>query len=109
MRGRRRQTDHVQNRAAADRDDVGVAVDVIAVDVRMNFRDVKVGILRALAAFDDKRRTDQLQGFGEGGEVRFDVAAQLGLRPGQGFIENDERLVLRFLLAAGQRVAQHRI
>jgi hypothetical protein len=28
-------------------------VDVITVDVRMDFRDVKIGILGALAAFDD--------------------------------------------------------
>ena len=86
-----------------------MAVDVIAVDVRMNLRDVKVGILRALAPFDDKRRTDQLEGFGEGAEVGFDVAGQLGLCPAQRFIEHDKCLVLLFLLAVGQRIAQHRI
>src|SRR2546426_503433 len=83
--------------------------DLFSLEVRMDLRDVKVGILRALAPFDDKRRTDQLQGFGEGGEVGFAVAGQLGLRTGQRFIEHDERLVLLFLLSVGQCVAQHEI
>ena len=53
------QARHVEDRAAADGDDVGLAVDVIPVDVRVNLRDVKVGIFGALAALDYKGRTDQ--------------------------------------------------
>ena len=53
-----------QQRAAADRDQIGMAVDVKAVDMRMDFGDVEVGVLGALAALDDNGRADQPQARG---------------------------------------------
>ncbi len=75
----------------------------------MNLRDVEVGILGALSAFDDKRRADQFEGMGERGKVGLDVTGQFRSRPGQRFIEHNEH-VLRFpRLAVGQHVAKHAI
>ena len=53
------QSDHIEDGAAAHRDNVGMAIDMITIDVRMNLRNVEIGILGAFTSFDNKRRTDQ--------------------------------------------------
>jgi len=45
---------------------------MIPFDVRMNFRDVKVGRLGAFAALDDERGADQFQLIAQSGEVSLD-------------------------------------
>ena len=109
MRRCRGQPDHVEDRAAADGDDVRVAVNVITINVRMNFRDMEVRVLGALAALNDKGRTDQSQQARKSGEVAFDVPRQRRLRPGQRFIEHHKHLVLFLALAVGQHLFERQV
>lgn len=106
MGGGRSQADHVEKGAAADADDVGVAVDVVAIDLGMDFGDVKVGVLGALAALDDHGLGDEAELFGVGGEIDFDVACEVGLGVGEGFVEDDEDFVTAFLGAVDHHVAE---
>src|SRR5205085_2553532 len=61
MRRGRRETNHIEQRPAADGYDIRMPVDVMPVDVRLDFRDVKVGIFGALAAFDHQWPADEFQ------------------------------------------------
>jgi len=45
------EADHIQQGPAADADDVGMAVDVVAVDLGMDFGNVKIRVFCAFAAF----------------------------------------------------------
>src|SRR5262249_45085090 len=61
MRGGGGEAGHVEQRTATNGNDVAMAIKVIAINVRMNFRDVEVGIFRPFAAFDDERRANELE------------------------------------------------
>jgi hypothetical protein len=89
MGGSRGEADHVEQGAAPDRNDVGMPVDVEAVDLRMNFRNVKIGVFCALAPFDHDGRTDKVQ-FRISGEIGFDLAAQKGLGLSEAFVDDHE-------------------
>jgi hypothetical protein len=90
MRRGRGEADHVEQRSAADGNDIRMAVDVMPVDMRMNFGDEKIGILGALAAFNHKRLANEFECLGVGCEIRFNLArdVRLGLR--EGFIQNEK-------------------
>jgi hypothetical protein len=90
MSGSGGKADHVEQRAAADGDEIGVAVDVEAVDLRMDFGDVEIGIFGALAAFDNDWRTDQMQAGAPGGEIEFNVFCQFWLGDRERFVEHDQ-------------------
>ena len=53
MRRRRGETGHIQERAPAHRDQIGVAVNVVPVNLRMDFVDELRGIFGAFTALDD--------------------------------------------------------
>jgi hypothetical protein len=108
MRGGCGETDHVKKRAAADGDDVGMTIDMETIDLRMDFGDVKIRILRALASFDDDRRANEME-FGMGGEILFDVADEERLRMRKSFIDYDDGFVARARGAGAHDVMQQRI
>jgi hypothetical protein len=108
MRGGGGEADHIQKSATANSDHIGMTVDVVTVDVRMNFRDVKIGILGALTAFDHERAADQLQSIRVGGEVVFDLAGQSGLSLREGFVEDQEDF-FRLPRFTGQRLFENEI
>ncbi len=60
VHGRGGQPDDVQERAAANAQKVGVTVQVIARQMGLEFRDMKVGVFDALAALEDDGRTDEV-------------------------------------------------
>ena len=88
----RRQPDDIEQRAAADGDDVRVPINVMLLDLRLDFGNVEVGILGPLAAFEDERRADQFQVRRMKREIRLDVRQQAWLALGQGFIHHHQRL-----------------
>ena len=103
------QAHHVQQRAATHANEVGMAVDVVAVHLRLHFADVEVGILGAFAAFHHHWFTNQIQAV----RMRFEISVYLreqgGLRLGQRFVHHDQRLARLALLAVHQRIAQRGI
>ena len=105
MRGGRSEADHVEERAAADRDDVGMAIHVKAIDVRMNFGNVEIGILGAFAAFDNDGRADQVE-FGISGEVAFDATDKEWLRLRERFVDHHDDFMARALSAFRHDVAE---
>ena len=108
MRRGRGEADHVQQCAAADGDDVGLPIDVMAIDMRMDFGDMKIRILGAFTAFDDERAAHEFHRVRVSGEIFLDLAREhrLGLR--HGFIKDQQDL---FHLAGpiGQRLLEREI
>ncbi len=69
-----------------------MAVDVVALDLRMDFRDVKIGGLGPFAAFQDEGRANQIQLVAKPGEMVFDQLRQFGPRRGQRFVQHHQDL-----------------
>src|SRR6267142_1837049 len=88
MSCRRRQTHDIQQCAAADSDHIRMPINMVAVQPRMNFRNVEVGVFRPLATFDYNWRTNQLKPFGVRLEISFDAARQIGLCSSQSFVQD---------------------
>ena len=99
------ETDHIEKCTTADRDDVGMAIHVETIDLRMNFGDVEIRIFCALAAFDDDRRANEME-FWMRGEIFFDAADEerLGLR--ERFVDDHDGFMARALGASGHDVAE---
>ena len=70
---------HIEQRAATDCDDVTVSVDVVHLDFRMDFRDVKIGVFRALTALELHGVADESQAVVVSLEVRQNKIDQVGL------------------------------
>ncbi len=87
-----RQAGDIQQRAAADRDQVRVPVQVKTLHVRLDFGDVEVGVFHPFATLQDYRRADQLQALPEGAEISLDAVRQVRLGAVQRFIEHDQGL-----------------
>src|SRR5258708_39623786 len=109
MGGGSRESGHVQQCAAANSDDVRMAVNVVAVNVGMDFGDVKIGVLGALAAFDDERGTDQFEAGRRGAEISLDLRAQPGLGLSEGFVHHYQDGMGTAGSAVGKNVVQERI
>ena len=92
VRGGRGETGDIEQCAAADGNQVRMPVNMIPVDLRMDFRDVNGGIFGALTALNNQWRANQFYIVGVGGKVIFDPACQIRLCLREGFIENNERL-----------------
>jgi hypothetical protein len=69
-----------------------MTVDMMPVDLRLDFRDMKIGILYALSALKDDGGTDQPRGVGKFSEIAFDLRSQGGLALMQGFVEDHQDL-----------------
>ena len=78
MGGRRGQSDQVEQRATANSDHVGMPIDVVAIDVRLNIRDVEIGVFDPFASFQNYWRTDQPDP-GRGRKVGFDFTCEVAL------------------------------
>ena len=72
-----------------------MAVDVIAIDLGLDLRHVKVRILHALAAFEDHRRANQIQAVLMSAEPRANFRFKGRLCPLERFVQNDEHLRLK--------------
>ena len=105
LRSGRGKADHIEERAAADRDDVRMAVHVEAIDLGMNFGDVEIRIFGAFAAFDDDRRADEME-FGTSSEIFFDAADEerLGLR--KRFVDDNDGFMARAVGGIAHNVAE---
>ncbi len=72
---------HVQQRAAADGDEIRMPVKVVALELRVNFRDQRGGIFGAFAAAGKQRRTHEAHLRRVGGKIIFDLAFEPGHAP----------------------------
>ena len=86
-----------------------MAVNMVAINVRMNFGDVKVGILGAFAAFDDERRGNELQRVAVSGKIFLDLLGEVRLRLREGFIKDQEDFFDLAGFIARQRLLQNEI
>ena len=109
MRRRRSQPNHIQQCAAAHANDVRMAVHVMPINPGVNFRNVKVGILGPLAAFDDQRRTNKLYRIGLPFKKCGNLPGQVWLRFCQRFVEHNQHFLNRCRPAAIQYVPQDHI
>jgi hypothetical protein len=75
-----------------------MSIDMIPIQVRMDFRHVEIGILGSLAAFDHDWRANQLKPFRMHFKISFDAGQQIGLRSGKGFI-NDYNCLMELSVA----------
>ena len=90
VRGCGGESGNIEQRAAPDRRDVGMPVNVVTLNQGMNFGNVKIRGLGAFATFENKRRTNQVQLVAKPAEMVFDQLRQFGPRDGKGFIQDDE-------------------
>ena len=106
MCGRGSQPDHVEQRATANSDHVTVAVDVVHFDFRLDFRDVKVRVLRAFPSLELHRVANQVQAILANRKVLLDLIDQPGLGAAQGFVHHDQHLVNAIVLAVDECVTE---
>ena len=109
MRGGRGQPGHVQQCASADRDHVAVAVDVVHLDFEMNFRDVKIGVLRPLAALELHGVADKIQAFAVPVEVHPDLFGQAGLCSAQRLVPRHECPASSSVFVIGESLTERRV
>ena len=86
----RGQPRHVQQRPAPHRQQIGMAVDVVTVDVRLDFRNVKIRILEPLASLQNDGRGGQLGARPKRREMRFNAVGKIRLRGGQPFVHHHQ-------------------
>ena len=82
---------------------------MMAIDPRMNFRDVEIRILRPLAALNNKRRTDQIEAIAMLREVSFDLRRQARLGLGERLIHHHQGFMNHLRLIIDENFFQHRI
>src|SRR6266850_1530883 len=90
VRSRRRQAHHVQQRASAYANHVGMAIDMMTINPRMNLRYMEIGGFRPLTALNNKWRTDQIEAIAMPGEVGFNLVHQTRLGLGKRLIHHDQ-------------------
>ena len=106
MRGGGGESGDVQQRAAADGDEIRVPVNVVPVNVRLDFTDDGRGVFGGFAAADKQRRTDQLQAGGVRGKIFFNLAFQFRQRLRERIFQDDQGFARA---GVGQHVLQDRI
>src|SRR5262249_16194439 len=109
MGGGRREPNHVEQRAAADSDDIGVSVDVMPIDSRLDLGYMEIVVLGAFAALNDKRRTYKVETMCMRGKICFYLFKQGGVRLGEGLIEDDQGFVNRAGFIIDENVFEQRI
>ena len=82
------ETHQVQQRAAAHRHDVGMPVDVVAINLGLDFGNMKVGVLHPLSTFENERRANQTKCVRAALEPGFDLRRQSRLGEMQRFVED---------------------
>ena len=96
----------IEQRTAADGNEVGVAVNVVPVQVGLYFVDEDRRIFGVLAAADEERRPDELEAGGAHAEIDVNALFEFGLGLREGVIEEDEDLSRGGI---GEGVSQNRI
>ena len=104
MRGRGHQSDGVEQRAAADGDDEGVAIDAVLEDLALDLLDKAKIVLDLLAAGHGLRRRHQLDMPGMLRRVGFDFAAEAGGNADQAFIQENQAAMPSVRLQPRDRV-----
>jgi hypothetical protein len=80
-----------------------------AIDLRMDFRDVKIRVLGPLAAFNNNRRAHEPQPTVMGCEITFNLPRQSGLRMGQRLVKDDQNFRREARGVFIQNVFQHHV
>ena len=81
---------HIQQSAAADAEQKVVAINVVTFDFGMDFGDVNVGVLGALAPFHDHWGTNEGRSVGVGIEIGGNLGNERGPGGGERFIEDQQ-------------------
>src|SRR5260221_12534084 len=82
---------------------------MITIDMRMDFRNVKVRIFGSLAAFQHHWRANQLNSIRARREVSIDLLEQTGSGLGQRFIDNHQDFAGAIRRIASEDVAEHHV
>ena len=106
MRGGGGKSGGIEQRAAADGDEIRMPVEMVAMDVCVQFADERGGIFGGFAAGKKQRRADGLDRFGVDGKIFFNLRHQLRQRLGERIFQHDERFARR---GVGEGVAQNQI
>ena len=109
MRRGRRVARRVEHRAAADRDDVGVAAETGVVDRAVDVVDVARVVLDRFAARDDEHGRRQAEDRAMTVGVLGDVIGQIRMVIQYALIEDDDEMRRRLIGRAGQDVAQQKV
>ena len=80
MRGGGGKSGDIEQRAASDGNQIRMPVNVVMVNLEMDFGDELVGIFGAFAAGDEDWRTDELKFFGVRGKIIFNLTRKVWLR-----------------------------
>src|SRR2546426_2552754 len=86
-----------------------MAIDMKAVDLGLNLRYVEIGVLHPLAAFENHRRTDQVQAVLLRGEPRLDFRFEFRLGDVQRFVKDDQDLRKLALILRAKDLPQERV
>lgn len=97
---------HVEQRPASDGDEVGVPVDVMALNLGIDFADKGGGIFGALAPAGEDGRSNEPNLGCVGGEVPRDFSVQLWHGLGERIFEDHQRFAGA---KVGEGLMQHRI
>jgi hypothetical protein len=86
-----------------------MTVDMVAINMRVDFRDVEIGIFGSLAAFYDEWRTHQREAIIMRFEIGLDAPGEIGLGVGKGLIEDDQSFVRKLALIGMQGIFQNQV
>jgi hypothetical protein len=100
------ETGDIQKSAAADGDEVGMAVNVVAIELRLDFLDDEGRIFGGFAATDEEGRADELEAGGARVEIDFNQLFEFRLGLRESVVEDDEDFSLGGI---GKGVSQDRI
>ena len=106
MRGGGGKSGDVQQRAAADGDEIRMAINVVSVKVRQNVGDDADGIFGAFAAAYRQWWADEFQAGGVRGKIFFNARFQFRQRLGERFFKDDKGFARGYV---GEGIAQSQI
>jgi hypothetical protein len=109
MRRRRHQPDRIQNRAAADGDDEGMAVDVVLEQLALHVLDEMQLHLDLLAARHRDRIGNEAHAVRVAPGIGAEVVGQAGTRRQHALVDEHQAAVATVGLQPRQRVRQHRV
>ena len=109
MRCRRDEADGVEHRAAADRDDVGMAVDALLVELALHRLDEMQLDLDLLAAGDGDRIGDQGHALAVPLRVGMDLSGKCRADGEDAFVDEHDASVLAIGLQPAQHIDEHRV
>ena len=103
------QPSYIQKGPAAHRHQIGVAVEVMAVDLRVDFGNVEIGIFEAFPSLEHDGKGHQLEAVGHFSEAAIHHTGKLRLRRLQAFIQNDQNFRFSSCGFRHEHLPQHRV